>query len=163
MNMDAEEEKSNEFIEIPADAIIVRQSNWAWIWSVAPWAILAAVSAFIDQITFVGLPLILAVVFILPRYMSVRKTAYILTDEYLVVVKGAFVRSQRFDIPISQIRGIQVRPGFFGRSLGYTSVLLTIKDQGVAGLAYIPERSALVEHIQARIDTSSPPESESEG
>jgi len=148
---------------MPADAIIVRQSNWAWIWSATPWMILMAASVFIDQITFVGLPLILAVVFIVPRYVSVRKTAYILTNEYLVVVKGAFARSQRFDIPISQIWGIQVRPGFFGRSLGYTSVLLTMKDQGVTGLAYVPERSALVDHIQARIDASSPPESESKG
>jgi len=160
--MDTEEERSNEFIEIPDDATIVRQSSWAWIWPVAPWVILAAFSVFIDQITFIGLPLILAVAFVLPRYVSWRKTAYILTDEYLIVVKGAFGRSQRFDIPISQISGVQVRPGFFGRSLGYASVLLTIKDQGVAGLSYTPERSALVEHIQARIDTSSPPEGESE-
>ncbi|MFC1935773.1 PH domain-containing protein [Chloroflexota bacterium] len=127
-----------------------------------PWAILASVSFFIDQITFIGLPLILAVVFILPRYVSWRKTAYILTDEYLVVVQGAFTKSQRFDLPISQISDIQVRPGFFGRSLGYASVLLTIKDRGVIGLSYTPERSALVEHIQARIDISSLPEGESE-
>ena len=160
--MNTEEERSNEFIEIPEDAIIVRQSSWAWIWAAAPWMILAAFSVFIDQITFIGLPLILAAAFVLPRYVSWRKSAYVLTNEYLVVVKGGFGRSQRFDIPISQITGIQLRPGFFGRSLGYVSVLLTIKDRGVIGLSYTPERSALVEHIQARVDISSPPESESE-
>ncbi len=158
--MDAEEEKVNELIEIPADAIIVRQSNWAWVWFTVPWVILATVSLFIDQITFVGIPLILAVFIILPRYLSWRKTAYILTNQYLVVVQGAFVGSQRFDLPISQIGGIQVQPGFFGRSLGYASVLLTIKDRRVIGLSYVPERSALVEHIEVRIDTSSPPENE---
>ena len=161
--MDGKEEHGNKVIEIPANAIIVRQSAWAWIWSAVPWVILLFGSLFIDLITFGTLPLVLAVVFVLPRYISWRKTAYILTNEYVVIRQGAFGRGQRFDILISQISGIQVRPGFFGTSLGYVSVLLTIKDQGVIGLSYTPARSALVKHIQARMDTSSPLESESKG
>ena len=161
--MDAEKGTPNEPAKIPDDAITVRQSSWAWIWSVAPWMILAGGSVFIDQITFIGLPLIIAVISILPRYMSWRKTAYILTNEYLVVVLGRLGKSQRFDILISQISGIQLRPGFFGRSLGYTSVLLATKAHGVVVLPYTPGRSPLVEHIQARVDTSSPPENEREG
>ena len=161
--MDDKDKNNNELIEIPANAIIIRQSSWAWIWSAVPWGIFLSLSFFIDLITFSILPLVLAAVFFVPRYMSWRKTAYILTNEYIVIIQGAFGRGRRLDIPISQISGIQVQPGFFGTSLGYVSVLLTIKDQGVANLQYTPARSVLVEHIQARIDTSSQPESESEG
>ena len=161
--MDDKHQDSNELIEIPANAIIVRQSIWAVIWSAVPWVIFLSLSLFTDLLTFGIVPLVIAAVFFVPRYMSWRKTAYILTDEYIVLIIGAFRRGQRLDILISQISGIQVRPGFFGASLGYVSVLLTIKDQGVVNLSYTPALSVLVEHIQARIDTSSPPESESEG
>ena len=161
--MNEEEEKGTEPIEIPHDAIIVRQSMWAWLWTAVPWTVFWGFSLLVDLFTFGGLPLLLAVIFVLPRYMRWRKTAYILTNEYLVVMLGSSKRSQQFDLPFSQISDIQVRPGFFGRSLGYASVLLTSKNGEVSALSYVPERSPLVEHIQARIDTASPPESESEG
>ena len=127
------------------------------------WVILYSLSLLTDLLTFGFLPLFLVAVVVVPRYMGWRKTAYILTDEYIVLIKGAFGRGQRLDILISQISGIQVRPGLFGASLGYEKVLLTIKDQGVVNLSYAPALSELVKHIQARIDTSSPPESEIEG
>ena len=158
--MDVEQEPVNTFIEIPVDALFVRQSSWAWIWPAFPWAVLASLSLIIDQITFGVFPLFLATVLVLPRYMSWRKTAYILTNDYLVIVQGSFSKSRRYDVPISQIGSIQVQPGFFGKSLGYFSVLLAIKDRGVISLTYTPQRSQLEERIQERMDTSSLPERE---
>ena len=161
--MDTDETEENQLAEIPDDAIIVRQSAWAWLWSVVPWAVFAAVSMYFDQITFVGLPLILAVVIVVPRYLSSRKTAYILTDEHVVVLRGSLTGQQRYDLPISQIGDVRVHPGFFGRSLGYAAVYLALREGGVAVLHHVPDQSPLVEHVRARIDPSAPPEDGAEG
>jgi len=157
VNMDTDETEENRPAEIPDDAIIIRQSSWAWLWAVVPWAIFAAASLYFD-FTFVGLPLILAVVIVVPRYLSSRKTAYILTDEHVVVLRGTFAGNQRYDLPISQISDVRVHPGFFGRTLGYTAVYLTVREGGVAVLHHVPYHSPLVEHVRARIDPSAPPE-----
>ncbi len=123
--------------------------------------ILAGASLFIDVFSFGVFPILFAVIIVLPRYMGWRKTAYVLTNEYLIVLRGTG-RNQRFDLPFSQIMDVQARPGLFGRSLGYASVLLMSKEGGVATLPYVPDGSPVVEHILARIDAPPPPEIESQ-
>ena len=158
--MDANETPGNEAAEIPDDAIFVRQSSWAWLWYVVPWAIFAVGSLYVDQITFIGFPLVLAVIFILPRYLRWRRTMYILTDDYIMIQRGASVGPRRYDLPISDISDMEQRPGPFGGVLGYSAVHLALKDGRGVVLAHIPETSPLVEHIRARLDTSAPHEGE---
>jgi len=153
--MHTEEEQGNSLIEIPQGATVVQQSSWAWLWSVVPWAGFATVSVFIDQITFIGLPLIFAAILIVPKYVRWRKTAFILTNQYLIIIQGSFGKAQRLDLPVSQINETQTKPGFFGKSLGYTSMLLSTKDYGVVHLQYIPEGSNLIEDIQRCVDPNS--------
>lgn len=152
--MHTEEEQTNTLIEIPQGAIVVQQSSWAWLWSMVPWAGFATVSVFIDQITFIGLPLIFAAILIVPKYVRWRRTAFILTSQHLVIIQGSFGKAQRLDLPVSQIDAIQTKPGFFGRSLGYMSILLSTKDYGVVHLPYIPEGSNLIENIRRCVDPS---------
>ena len=159
--MDNEEEE-HQIADIPEDSIIVRPSRWAWMWPAVPWVVLASASLLIDLFSFGTLPIFFAVIIVLPRYITWRNTAYILTNEYLVVQKGRG-RNQRFDLPISQIVDIQTRPGMFGRSLGYASVLLTSKEGGVATLPYIPAGSPLVGHILTRMDVPPSLEGEDQG
>lgn len=156
------EEEENQLVEIPEDSIVVRPSGWAWMWPAVPWVVLASASVFIDLFSFGALPIFFAVIIVLPRYLTWRNTAYILTNEYVVVQKGRG-RNKRFDLPISQIVDIQTRPGMFGRSLGYASVLLMSKERGVATLPYIPAGSPLVEHILARMDAPPSLEGENQG
>ena len=156
------EEEEHQIVEIPEDSIVVRPSRWAWMWPAVPWVALASASLFIDLFSFGTLPIFFAVIIVLPRYITWRNTAYILTNEYVVVQKGRGGK-QRFDLPISQIVDIETRPGYFGRSLGYASVLLMSKEGGVATLPYIPVGSPLVGHILMRIDAPPPPEGENQG
>lgn len=160
--MSNEEPQDNRTIDIPDDAIVVRPSGWAWGWYVVPFAIFVGVSLFVDLFTFSTLPLILALIVIVPRYLRWRSTAYILTDEHVVIQVGKASR-QRYDLPISQVSDVQAYPGIFGRTLGYTAVHLVLRDKRVAILDHVPLRSPVVEHVRARIDTSASHEDEPTG
>ena len=161
--MGADEPKDTRPAEVPDDATVVRQSNWAWLWYAVPWGVFGAVSILVDFITFGTLPLVLAVVIIVPRYLGWRRTAYFLTEEGIVVQRGGLGGSRRYELPISGIRDMQVRPGFFGGTLGYVGVYLALRDGQVAVLDHVPARSPLVEHVRTRLDTSAPHEDDAEG
>ena len=157
--MDADKTEDRPPAEVPNDATYVRQSNWAWLWSVVPWACLALVAQFADFITFIGLPLILALVLILPQFLRWRGTVYILTDTDVVYLRGA---GRRYELAISEVREVQLRPGLFGNSLGYTAVYLMLRDGQAVHFPYVPMASPLVEHVQARIDAVAPHEDAAE-
>ena len=59
--------------EVPADSTAIKQSMWAWIWSVVPWIILALIFLQIDG-TMTVFALILGVVVVLPRFLAWRNT-----------------------------------------------------------------------------------------
>ena len=139
-------------VEIPDDAIVVRQSNWAWRWAAVPWLVLLGATVAFDFITFGVLPEVVAAIFIVPRYMSYRNTADILTERYLIIQQGTFMGQRRFDLPIADVDDVLVKPGQFGRSLGYAGVNLQLKDGGMAPLRYVPAESPLVEHLRARMN-----------
>ncbi len=157
--MSNEEPQEDRSLEIPDNAIFVRPSSWAWGWFALPFAILGVVSVFFDGLTRGVIPIILAVIVILPRFLRWRSTVYILTDDYVMIRLGA-ARNQRVDLLISQISDIQENPGVFGRTLGYAAVHLKTKDERVAVLPHVPYRSPLVEHIRSRMDTSALPDNE---
>ena len=154
--MDTEDTQDRPVADIPDDAVVVRQSQWSWMLFVVPWAILALVSTQFDAVTFGILPIALAAVVVVPRYVSYRGTAYILTEQYVIIQLGQIGGKRRFDLPIAQVSGLRAVPGYFGRTLGYTGVQLALQDGGRAVLQYVPSGSPLFEHIRTRMPEPPP-------
>tara|TARA_B100001123_G_scaffold156906_1_gene181714 strand:- start:1381 stop:1836 length:456 start_codon:yes stop_codon:yes gene_type:complete len=149
--MNDNEQTSLDQIEIPGDAIVVLQSNWAWMWSAAPWVVLFGIATVFDFFTFGVLPMVLAAIVIIPSYMSFRKTAYILTDTHVIIQQGTLFGAQKIDLGIERLSEVLELPGMFGRSLGYTAVHLVLKDGRVALLRYVPLSAPLAQHVRSRI------------
>ena len=160
--MESSDTDASQTFDIPDDATVVTQSNWAWIWLVVPWAIFIVVSFNFDAISFGIFPLILALIVTVPGYLRWRHTAYILTDNYFVYLKGSMSGYSRYDFRYTQFKDLQVRPGPFGRTLGYAGVLLALEDRGVLILPHVPESSPLVEHFRSRVTISTSQEDETE-
>ena len=155
-SMDPQKPEQQQFVEVPDNAIIVRQSQWAWLWYVLTWGIFLLVA----ELWWNPIPIIwiIAVVLAVPRFLRWRGTAYILTEEHVVILRGAMTGHRRFDLPIADITQVIVRPGFFGKTLGYTTIHLVVKDEGAALLQHVPYNSPLVAHIRSRIGDSGTPE-----
>ena len=151
--MDSESTTPEPAEDIPEDAIVVRQVRYAWLWSSMPWLIILAVLYYTD-ILIEGVPIVgavISVVIMVPRYLSWRRTAYILTTENFIYVRGTFSGSNKFHIPLSKLADVRVRFGFFGRSLGYQTVDLVLENESVASLKYIPVLSDFAEQIRELI------------
>ena len=142
-------------VTIPDDAIVVLQSQWSYMLYTIPWLVLLGFSLTFDAITFGILPVVVAIYIIGSRYMSFRRTAYILTDEHLIIFRGSFMGRNRTDFPLSDISDVLIQPGIFGRSLGYTSVRMLLADQRVFVLEYVPLTSPLLEHPRIRMNLDS--------
>jgi hypothetical protein len=164
--MDSESTTPDPAEDIPEDAIVVRQVRYAWLWSSMPWLIILAVVYYTD-ILIEGAPIVgalISVVIMVPRYLSWRRTAYILTTENFIYVRGTFSGAQKFHIPLSRLADVRVRYGFFGRSLGYQTVDLVLENESVASLKYIPVLSDFAEQIRELIgEQVSGPEADQDG
>ena len=150
-------------VEIPDDAIFVRQSNWAYLLPALPWMVLFGLSIFFDFLTFGIVPVVLASFFIGTRYQGIRRTAYILTDSHIIILQGSFLGQKRLDVSFTDLGDVLIQPGMFGRSLGYTGVGLQLKDGQMALLHYVPSTSPLFEHVRERMESNSPLEEEPDG
>jgi membrane protein YdbS with pleckstrin-like domain len=137
--------------EIGDDDIIVTQTNWAWIWATVPWFILFGVSFLFDALTFGILPVVLAAAVIVPRYVSFRKTCYILTKTHVVLVQGSLIGKRRIDLSFSEMERADLSPGPFGNSLGYAKVDILLKDGRIAALYHVPITSPLFGYVQEQI------------
>ena len=134
-----------DFINIPEDAVIIKQSIWAWLLISMPWILFFLISLAVDFLSFGILPMILAAAMIVPRYISSKKTSYILIENYIIVDQGR----GRIEIAINDIEFVTLKYGMFGRTLGYTNFLLTLKIapqhgvvddlQSILPLAYVPQ------------------------
>ena len=153
--MDTEVQEEHSPATIPEDAIIVRQSPWAYMLYVIPSLAAFGGSLFVDFFTFGTLPIVIAIYIIGSRYLSFRKTAYVLTDKHLVIFQGSLVGRQRIDVPFADLRNVLDRPGMFGRRLGYTGVILQLMDLRVSLLHYVPVESSLLEYLRARMSPDS--------
>lgn len=138
-------------LEIPQDATVARQSSWAWQLPAAPWLLFLLAATFFDVITIGILPVFLACVVVVPKYISWRKALYILTDDHLVVFHGGILGRRRYDLPIAEFAGVEVRPGIFGGTLGYRALDISLRDGGMVVLAYMPQDSPIVGHIRSRL------------
>jgi len=138
-------------VEIGDDAIVVRQTNWAWMWATVPWIILFGVSILFDALTFGILPIVLAAAVIVPRYVSFKRTQYILTKTHVVLIQGSLMGTRRIDLAFSEMDQINLSPGPFGNSLGYAKVDIQLTDGRIASLHHVPGASPLFGHVQAQI------------
>lgn len=138
----------SEAVGLPEDAVVVRQSHWAWLWAAVPWVIFFGLSVNFDFITFGLFPMVLAAIVIVPRYLGFRNTSYILTESHLIIMQGTIMGSHRIDVALDLLKEVLVQSGMFGRSLGYTGLSLQLKDERVAYLRYVPVNSAFFQQFR---------------
>ena len=158
--MDTKVQEAPSPATIPEDAIIVLQSRWAYMLHTIPLLAFLGISLIFDFLTLGILPTLIAIYIIGSRYLSFRRTAYILTDKHLVIFQGSLIGQKRIDVPFADLNNVQVQPGMFGGFLGYTGVILQLVDQRVDLLHYVPIASPLLEHLRARMNPDSPHEEE---
>ena len=150
--MDTKVQEAPSPATIPEDAIIVLQSRWAYMLHTVPWLVLFGASLTFDFLTFGILPAVFATFFIGSRYLSFRRTAYILTNRYVVIQQGSLRGQSRIDVSLADLSDVLVQPGTLGRYLGYTRVSLQLKDGQMALLHYVPLESPFLEHLRERMN-----------
>ena len=150
--------------EIPEDAIVLKQVQYAWLWSSLPWLVVLGVIYYtdflIEPVPIIGAAI--TVVILLPRYIGWRRTAYILTGDGLIYQRGGMTGTQRYQIPWSNLKGARARYGNFGRALGYQSVELLLENGSIARLTYLPILADVAGQIQELIDAVQPDDEEAE-
>lgn len=149
--MNTETNEDTQPINPPDDAVVYRQSNWAWIWHAVPWLLLFIISMAFDFFTFGIFPTVFAIIIIVPRYFSFKRTGYILGENNLIIQEGLMLGQRRVDLPILEIREIEVQTGTFGRYLGYTNVKLESMDKTINFIQYLPVDSPLIGLLQNKV------------
>ena len=150
--MDTGGQEDTSPVGIRDDALIVRQSNWGYMLHTIPWLVLFGASLTFDLATFGILPAVFATFFIGYRYLSFRRTAYILTNRYVVIQQGSLWGQSRIDVSLADLSDVLVQPGSLGRYLGYPRVSLQLKDGQMALLHYVPLESPFLEHLRERMN-----------
>mgnify|MGYP006179036857 CR=1 FL=1 len=143
--------ENREKIEIPEGALIIKQSHWSWGLHTIPWSVLAILSIYIDQITFIGLPLILAGIVILPRYITYKAISYIVTETSLIIKRGPQSEEHLYD----EFTDMKISYGIFGQTLGYCTLQLLKQDSSLITFGYVPNNSYLIVKCNERITISS--------
>lgn len=153
--------------DVSENSIIVKQVQYAWLWSSMPWVIALAALFYIGIIPEPTIASIIILIIAVPRYLIWRGTAYILNDEALIYQRGGITGSQKFQVPFDKIVKVGSRYGNFGRTLGYQVVDITLDNGAKASLSYLPIPNDVESHILERIpeyqeleDESSDPDSE---
>jgi len=143
---------TNDPDEIPRDAKVIKQVQYAWIWSSLPWVLVVAVLYGIGFFPEPLMTLAVLVAIMAPRFMMWRGTRYILTSDQLIYQRGKFLGgSSRFQIPLSKLADAQARYGAFGRAVGYQTVDIVFQEGGVASLKYISILDDLADELRRLI------------
>ena len=145
---------------ISEDGLVIRQVQWAWVWSSVPWLIVAAVLLYLGFLEEILTTLFLIVI-VLPRYLRWRRTEYVLTKDTLFYQQGGLTGVQTYEVPISTLRDVRSRFGLFGKTLRYETVDVMLDNGAVASLQYVSVLYDLGTLIRDLIDTS-PPADESD-
>ena len=171
-------EATSELNELSENAVSVSQVGWAWLWSSTPWL---AVVGILYLTPFGGAGLdpifgtIIVLIIVVPRFLTWRRTAYIVTDDALIYKRGGFLGSGQYKTPLSRVVEVESRDGLFGRGLGYQTVYITLDDQKIGTFAtYVPTAAGLENIIRERMkpfsaeqsdtnDTTRPNSEESQG
>lgn len=155
-------EEQNSEVSIPSDARIVKQVQYAWIWSSMPWVLVVVVLYWIGFFPEPLMTLIVILAIMVPRFMMWRGTRYILTKEALVYQRGGLIGSNRYQIPFSRLSDSRAKYGAFGRALGYQTVEIVFKSGDVASLKYVPIFDDAPEAIKELIADASGEDEEGE-
>lgn len=161
--IDTNGQDQTEPIIIPSDAVVVRQSHWAYLLYAIPGLGFLGASMAFDFLTFGVFPLVVIFYIVGSRYLSFHRTAYIFTDSHIVIFHGAFFGRKRIDLPFSNLSNVLVQPGMFGKYLGYTDVGLQLVNQRVTLLQYVPVSSPILERLRAHIKPAGSHETEPDG
>lgn len=152
MSTEEDQSSKDKSIEIPEDALIISQVQWAWLWSSMPWIIILVALYLVGFIPDEFSTIIIALVILVPRYLIWRRTALAITDDGLVYQRGGVIGSQRYEVPLDNITDVRARHGFFGRSLGYEAVDIMLDNGAVATLTYVPALANLADKVGGMID-----------
>ena len=138
---------------IPEDGLVIKQVQWAWVWSSIPWLILAFILAVYPGLDEIILTLFIIVI-VVPRYFRWRRTEYVLTRDMLFYQQGGVIGIQNYELPISTLRDVRSRFGMFGKSLGYQTVDVMLDNGAVASLQYVSSLHDLGSLIRGLIDAN---------
>ena len=154
------EEPNNTKIEIPKDAIEIREVQYSWLWRPI-WGIVLLLIAFSFGMIPEPISLSFLIVLILvPYFFYARRTRYYLTEEILLYQPGYIWRkSGPYELPYSRIQKTSLSFGLFGRALGYQHVRLTFDNGATATLKFIPIDIDLIKHLNERMPPDEAPTS----
>ena len=149
--MSAENKPPEPPVEIPEDAIVIRQVTWAWLWSSTPWLIALFVLLYIGVLAEPLIVSVLLLIIIVPRFLMWRGTAYILTDDDLIYQRGGITGSRKYRIPFTKLVDVRSREGMFGRGLGYQAVDIVLENRATASLTYVPTPAGVEKLLRERM------------
>jgi len=141
---------TGELGELPENAVSVSQVEWAWLWAAAPWLVVVGILSTLSLEPVFAAVIVLIIV--VPRFMTWRRTAYIVTDDALIYQRGGFTGSRQYNIPMESLVEVKSRNGMFGRGLGYEAVDIVLDNKSSASLTYVPTVAGLESIIRERMD-----------
>lgn len=142
-------DSTDKLSELPENAVSVSQVDWAWLWSATPWLIVVGILSTLSlEPAFAS---IIVLIIIVPRFLTWRRTAYIVTDDTLIYQRGGFTGSRQYNIPLENLVEVKSRNGMFGRGLGYQAVDIKLDNQASASLTYVPTVAGLENIIRDRM------------
>ncbi len=159
MNSEEQPQREQE-PEIPEDAIVVSQVQYAWLWSswwlLAIVAVVFAFGVFPDPFT----PAVLLLIIMIPKFWQLRRTKYYFTEDTLIYQRGGVTQTRRYQIPLSRLTDTRARYGLFGRALGFQHVDIMLDNGAVASLVYVPIHMDVVSYFRERMGSTPPKDSD---
>jgi uncharacterized membrane protein YdbT with pleckstrin-like domain len=140
---------SNEYKFPGSESNEIKQSSWAWIWGGAPWIVLAIWFWFGSGSTGMTIfAVVLGVAVTAPRYISWRKTLYVINESSITYQKGSIGPTQTVELPAEQFQRITDNPGMFGKFLGYTTVSIRLKgESNYMRFSHIPTAANMTQKL----------------
>ena len=140
---------TNEYKFQGSESNEIKQSPWAWIWGGAPWIVLAIWFWFGSGSTNMTIfAVVLGIAVTAPRYISWRKTLYVINDSSVTYQRGSIGPTQTVELPASQFQRITDVPGMFGKFLGYTTVSLRLKgESNFIRFSHVPSASNMTQKL----------------
>ena len=148
--MEANNQQNNK------DLISVKPSYWGWLWFLVPWIVVITVYPIISgDVAILESPLIIfALIVVVPRIISTYRTKYTLTLNQIEIVQGSLLGSQKYEIPLTKITQVESKVGTFGKTLGYTTLLMDTTEYNIVPLNYVPLNSDFLKEVESKFNLS---------
>tara|TARA_Y100000814_G_scaffold124757_1_gene89843 strand:- start:85 stop:1380 length:1296 start_codon:yes stop_codon:yes gene_type:complete len=136
------------------DIISVKPSYWGWLWFLVPWIVVITVYPLISgDVAILESPLIIfALIVVVPRIISTYRTKYTITLNQIEIVQGSLLGSQKYDIPLTKITQVESKVGIFGKTLGYTTLLMDTTEYNIVPLNYVPLNSDFLKEVESKFN-----------